>query len=46
MHEESAQNYRLAEEVAAELLKMERKSIKKASSYFGKLKIFPIKIRT
>ena len=36
MHEESAQNYRLAEEVAAELFRMERKSIKKASSYFGK----------
>lgn len=34
MHEESAQNYRLAEEVAAELFRMERKSIKKASSYF------------
>ena len=36
LHEESAQNYRLAEEVAAELLKIERKSIKRASSYFGK----------
>jgi len=34
LHEESAQNYRLAEEVAAELLKIERKSIKRASSYF------------
>merc|ERR1711990_362930 len=34
LHEESAQNYRLSEEVAAALLKSEQKSIKKAKSYF------------
>ena len=37
LHEESAQNYRLSEEVAAALLKSEQKSIKKAKSYFGRL---------
>ena len=37
LHEESAQNYRLSEEVAAALLKAEQKSIKKAKSYFGTL---------
>ncbi|CBY30916.1 unnamed protein product [Oikopleura dioica] len=33
-HEEAAQNYRLAEEVAAQLLKAERRNIKKATTYF------------
>lgn len=33
-HEESAQNYRLSEEVAAAMLKSEQRSIKKAKSYF------------
>lgn len=36
-HEEAAQNYRLAEEVAAQLLKAERRNIKKATTYFGNL---------
>jgi len=35
LHEESAQNYRLSEEVAAALLKSEQKAIKKSKSYFG-----------
>ena len=35
LHEESAQNYRLSEEVAAAMLKAEQRSIKKAKSYFG-----------
>ena len=35
LHEESAQNYRLSEEVAAALLKAEQKAIKKSKSYFG-----------
>merc|ERR1711990_570745 len=34
LHEESAQNYRLSEEVAAALLKAEQKAIKKSKSYF------------